>query len=107
MTEENIQRTMRRLLGEDMGKDILEIRAIEAIKEYEPDIFSEEKDISHIQVSPSNISPLPQTIIIGKNYTFLGSDNVLAVSSEANRTKSETISVLFPQEFSVEAVIFC
>jgi len=62
------------------------------------DIFSEEKDISHIQVSPSNISPLPQTIIIGKNYTFLGSDNVLAVSSEANRTKSETISVLFPQE---------
>lgn len=62
------------------------------------DIFSEEKDVSHIQVSPSNISPLPQTIIIGKNYTFLGSDNVLAVSSEANRTKSEAISILFPQE---------
>lgn len=62
------------------------------------DVFSEEKDVSRIQVSPSNISPLPQTIIVGKNYTFLGSDNVLAVSSEANRTKNEAISILFPQE---------
>lgn len=64
------------------------------------EIISEEGEISSIIADIKNINPLPETIIIGKNYNFINPENVLA---EENRMEgaANQVSILYPKENAV------
>lgn len=61
------------------------------------EIYNEEGQKSSIEIITENLSPLPQTVIIGKDYSFINKESVLAVSSKTS-SKNQGISILFPKE---------
>jgi hypothetical protein len=76
------------------------------------DIYSEDKR-TEIQSLVKKLSPVPQTIILGKDYSFLDDDQVLPASTQrevtavptSGRTQSTVsttpISILYPKEGSI------
>ncbi len=61
--------------------------------------YSEDNLQSLVEANPSNISPLPQTLIAGKNYTFFNFENVLSAASEKKTTfRTPPIDIIFPKE---------
>lgn len=55
-----------------------------------------------VTTSLHNASPLPQTIIFGKDYDLSGAQNVLqAATGEARLTPQNSFAVLFPKEKSI------
>ena len=63
------------------------------------EIISEDGKNSTINTNPDKISPLPQTVIIGKNYNFTQDENVLSATS--NREESNEIDIIYPKENAV------
>lgn len=61
------------------------------------EIFSDDNDISRIQASLSNISPLPESVIIGKNYNFLKKDDILPATTK----RQDRVEILSPKENAV------
>jgi hypothetical protein len=62
------------------------------------EILTEDKDISNVKTNLSNISPLSQSIIIGRDYNFLDEDNVLAAASDNKKSDTKnSIGITFPR----------
>ena len=65
-------------------------------------IYSEEQ-ISVVKATVAQASPLPQKVVIGKNYAFLEGDNVLSATS--NKSKSSTqkyqVELRYPKQNAV------
>lgn len=58
-----------------------------------------EQENSQVVTDLSNVSPLPQTIIIGKNFDFTSSNDVLsATSMTAPSSTNKEIDILYPRE---------
>ncbi len=68
------------------------------------EIFDEEGNKSNIDAIVSAMSPIPQTTIMGKDYSFIGQTNVLSattVSSAEPVSKGKTPEILFPKDGAV------
>lgn len=61
------------------------------------EIYSEEGVKSSIKIIPANLSPLPQTVVIGTDYSFVNQENVLA-ATDTKKDKKEIISIIYPKE---------
>lgn len=61
------------------------------------EIISEGNQISSITTSLTQVSPLPQTVIIGKNYNFEEKTDVLSASSGFKEEVRE-VDILYPKE---------
>jgi len=70
------------------------------------EILSEGGEKTIVTGKINQFSPLPQTLVIGKNYNFLFEENVLGVKNEVHlinkKNNEKAIEIIFPQE---EAVI--
>jgi len=68
-------------------------------------ILSEEGEKTTVTGKIDQFSPIPQALVIGKNYNFLFEENVLGVQNEtAGKTKKinqDEIEISFPQENAV------
>lgn len=68
------------------------------------EIFHEKYSPSKVQAVVSKASPIPQTLIIGTDYVFSESENVLGVqnTSSANRNNDAyVISILYPEKNAI------
>lgn len=68
------------------------------------EIYDEEGTKSTIDAVVSVMSPIPQTIIMGKDYSFTGQTNVLSATAEnssVREAKRKTTEILFPKEGAV------
>lgn len=68
------------------------------------EFYSEDGDFSTVIANLPNLSPLPQTIIIGKNYDFSSSNNnVLSTADQKNIKAADTtaIDIIFPKENAI------
>ena len=61
------------------------------------EIYNEEGQKSSINVIAENLSPLPQTIIIGQNYSFVTKETVLSAVTGSKESAQE-ISIIFPKD---------
>lgn len=76
--------------------DIMQIKEDEKIK---IEVISEKETTATIDALVSKTNPLPQTIMIGKNYKFLQADNVLPASTKrVIEDKDYPVSIIFPKE---------
>jgi len=62
------------------------------------EIISEEGKISTIKTILGKISPLPQTIIIGKNYQFAIEEEKVLSETTKNQLNFAKIDIIFPKE---------
>lgn len=83
-----------------LSKDQLKIKTVDIGDTLSLEIYSDDKKKTQIITDLSHVSPLPQTVIIGKNYNFLDLENVLAASAEA-KIETKKIEILFPKESAV------
>lgn len=83
-----------------LDKNTLKIRTPRSTDEAKLAIYSEDQSNSQIKAVVSHLSPLPQTVIIGQNYDFTGSENVLSATSVKTSVPSGIIDILFPKENS-------
>lgn len=65
------------------------------------EIYDEDGGKTSIVALTNLISPLPQTLIIGKDYSFLTSNNVLSATTDTSQKKSVVLDVIFPKEAAV------
>lgn len=66
------------------------------------EVVSDEQETARIEAIIQNITPLPQTIVMGKTYTFISDSDVLPASSAVYQTGSKhPVTILFPKEGSV------
>jgi len=75
------------------------------IEENEPielDFIHEEFQISHVKTVMAKSAPIPQTIVIGKDYTFVPEeDNVLPATTRRVPDSGHVISLLYPEKNAV------
>lgn len=79
-------------------KDTLKSRTLASDEKISIEIMDEDGQTSFITTDVTRVTPLPQTVIIGKNYNFLGSANVLGVSDtqgDGSKTKQD-IDIIYP-----------
>lgn len=65
------------------------------------EIFNEEGNSTVINALVKRSTPLPQTIVLGKNYTFFEQENVLPASTSIDNGRTYPISILFPKQGAV------
>ncbi len=83
-------------------KNTLKTRHLVKSENVTTEIYSENDEKSTIQTDISSLSPLPQTIIIGRDYTFENKSSVLSASTSiVNMKDKETISIVYPKEGSI------
>lgn len=87
-------------LNSILSKDTLKIQTVGLEDNLSIEIFSEDKKRTQIASDLASISPLPQTVIMGKNYNFSSVEDVLSTSSEY-KAKLSKIEILFPKESAV------
>lgn len=83
-----------------LNKETMQIRSVGSNEKITVEVLTEDKKTTRIVTNLGNSSPLPQTIILGKNYNFLGGDDVLAVTDNT-RSNLKKIEILFPKEGAV------
>lgn len=81
-----------------LNKDTMKSQTIDLKDKVRIEIYSEEKEKSEIIADVSQISPLPQTVILGKDYNFSAGENVLSAASTTKALKPNKIEILFPRE---------
>lgn len=63
------------------------------------EIISEDNLVTIVETRASKLSPLPQTLIIGKSYNFWAEDNVLSATDEIiTSLPKKEIDIIYPQE---------
>lgn len=63
------------------------------------EIVSEENQASNVITDLSKVSPLPQTIVIGSNFNFSGSEDVLSTTTSRGGEKTtKEIDIVYPRE---------
>lgn len=87
-------------LNSILNKDTMKTQPVDSKDKLTLEIFGEEKKKTQIVTDVSHISPLPQTVIYGKNYNFLSEENVLSTSTKS-KTQTGKIEILFPKEDAV------
>lgn len=75
-----------------------QISAINDIKKIKIEIIGEEFEKTTIFSTLENTSPLPQTIIIGKNYDFSRQDDVLSAVTGTQVKSPADIQIIYPKE---------
>ena len=98
--------TLTKLTGEwllplqyAINKNTNEAVPIIASEKINIEVISENEVTTNIEALVSKTNPLPQTIIVGKNYKFLQEDNVLPASTKrVDDTKEYPVSIIFPKD---------
>jgi hypothetical protein len=62
--------------------------------------MNDEKLTSVVDAKLLNTNPMPQTLVLGKNYTFLQDNNVLPASTQLTNAV-HTIDIIYPREGSI------
>lgn len=83
-----------------LNKDTLKVQAVAVEDKLLIEISSDDKKRTQITARYSSVSPLPQTIIIGKDYDFLKGENILSAQA-VNKVDTSKIDILFPKEKAV------
>lgn len=66
------------------------------------EIVADNQVAAQIDALVKNATPLPQSVVLGRNYTFMSDSNVLPASTSVGGNGSKhTVSVLYPREGSV------
>lgn len=65
------------------------------------DMMDDEGNASHIETLVTKTHPLPQTITIGKNYSFLETEEVLSSQTSAGAVEKGEVNILFPLENAI------
>lgn len=66
------------------------------------EVISEDNQTSTVTTNLNKISPLPQTIIIGKNYDFTQEDNILSATSSNSTIKEiDKVEIIYPKEKAI------
>lgn len=97
LADKVIASTLTKLKGEWLIPLNFKVNSSEKIK---IEIISEDNQISTIYTDINKISPLPQTIIIGRNYDFTQENNVLSAASP-DKVKGESnfnFDIIYPKE---------
>lgn len=63
-------------------------------------VLNESDKRSKIEATYDNINPLPQTVILGKNYNFVKNGEILAAKSDGEKVNLKP-DILFPKEGAV------
>jgi len=87
-----------------LDRTTLKIKSISKAEKIKIEIVSEDGEKSTIMSDLISASPLPQTIIIGKNYSFSSQNNVLSATSEVASglaASGKKVEILFPMEGAV------
>lgn len=79
-------------------KDTQQEKTFTGKEQVKVEIISEENQISTIINSLDGLSKNSETVVIGKNYNFLQSDNVLSAADFKDYTNNRTIQIIYPQE---------
>ena len=83
-----------------LNKSRLNVQTVNQEDKLLIEILADDKKKTQITADLASISPLPQTVIIGKNYTFLSREEVLSASA-VNKNQINKIDILFPKESAV------
>lgn len=81
-----------------VNKQTLTEKSLSKMEKATIEIYSGNDEKSTISSDLPSLTPLPQTIVIGKDYSFKEQSNVLAASSSQTSVTPGTIEVLFPVE---------
>lgn len=84
-----------------IDNDSLQIKNIDLNDLVKLEIKSEEKEKTSISLRVKDLSPLPQTIIIGKDYNFENSEDVLSVSSGKKLLENDRVQILYPKDGAI------
>jgi hypothetical protein len=87
-------------LNNTYDKDSLVIKVPKADEEVNVEIINEDKQISIIRAQISRITPLPQTVVIGNNYTFMNENNVLS-AYDKNISVNRELDIIYPKENAI------
>ena len=83
-----------------LNKSTLKIQTVGAEDKLLIEILSDDKKRTQITTRYSSVSPLPQTVIMGKDYDFLQEDNILSAQA-VNKGRASKIDILFPKDSAV------
>ncbi|MBI4225821.1 fibronectin type III domain-containing protein [Candidatus Roizmanbacteria bacterium] len=83
-----------------LNKNTLKVQTVGLEDKLSIEIYSDDKKKTQIITNLSRISPLPQTVIVGKNYNFLSEENILSASS-VKKVELNKIEILFPKESTI------
>lgn len=75
--------------------------AVDPKDRFKIEINSEEGLTTFIEAEVQSVSPIPQTVIIGKNYKFFADNNVLGTLSDQKKQETEKIGIIFPADGAV------
>ena len=87
-------------LNSILNKKSLQMQTIGLEDKLTIEIYGEDKKKTQIVADLKNVSPLPQTIIVGKNYKFIGNEEVLSASVKNNLTANK-IDILYPKKAAI------
>ena len=87
-------------LNNVIDKTTQKLRNLENNEVASIEIYGEEGEKSSIEAVVENLSPLPQTTVMGKNYSFVSKDNVLAAADSITNVNKK-IMIIFPKEASI------
>ncbi len=80
-----------------LDKKTSSLKALSKDEKIQIDFFAENGKSSVVQTTLSNLSPLPETVVLGKNYNLNKKESVLS----ATDNKSVRVEILFPKESAV------
>lgn len=83
-----------------LNKKSLQLQTIGLEDKLTIEIYDEDKKKTQIVAVLKNASPLPQTIVVGKNYKFIGNEEVLSASLK-NKLTGNKIDILFPKKAAI------
>ncbi len=83
-----------------LSRESLKVQNVSGEDTLSIEVIDENREKTQINTKVSRVSPLPQTIILGKDYDFLSSDDVLSVNT-GRATDGQKIEILFPRESAV------
>lgn len=82
--------------------DGLKIPPITKDSQINIEIISEKNEKSSVRTNLFNLNPIPQTVVIGKNYSFTKvGDNVLASFVKKDNTTDNKIEIIYPKEGAI------
>lgn len=89
-------------LNNIVEKNTGKVKFIDSAERIRIDIYAEDSDRTSVESTISNASPLPQTIIIGRDYDLQRSADVLSATSKSQVVETASkVEILYPRESSI------
>jgi len=96
----------------ETGEFLIPLSVVYSLKDLKPklpsveekvliEIISEEGLKTKVEGKISQLSPIPQPLFIGKDYSFIFEEHVLGVATEVESYKKGEIKIIYPQENAV------